>query len=244
MSRNTPTPIFDNAVDSLSHGIQDYLICKEFPPAIKYAILNIHHSIELFLKEQLARIHPILIYRNIDKKISDDSLTVGLAETLIRLENLGLGLSANQIKILTELQKRRNRIEHHRFDIAADHELAVGQALKFLLDYLPQYLEVSLEDIVEETDTYRTILQAVLTYEERLEKAVEEARLEGVQAIVCPQCGEDTLAVSSLRGDYCFLCHEDFLVEPCEQCGQYAPTEQLDSVGICTKCADNVYKKL
>ena len=79
--------IFNNALDSLEFGIRVYLF-GEYETAHKHAILNVFHSIELFLKEKLYRIHPILIYKNIDNLINDDSLTVGLREILLKYNNV------------------------------------------------------------------------------------------------------------------------------------------------------------
>ena len=56
----------------------------------KHAILTVFQAIELFLKEHLFRTNPILIYRNIDARIAEDSLTVGIRGILIRFENIGL----------------------------------------------------------------------------------------------------------------------------------------------------------
>lgn len=39
----------------------------------KHAIMTVFHAMELMLKEQLARTNPILIYKNIDTKITDDA---------------------------------------------------------------------------------------------------------------------------------------------------------------------------
>ncbi|MBU1626672.1 hypothetical protein KKB18_04815, partial [bacterium] len=79
--------LFDNAIDSLKVGIEFYL-----QENYKHAILNIYHSIELFLKEKLFIINPILIYKNIDKPINDDSLTVSLNDILSRFSNLSICL--------------------------------------------------------------------------------------------------------------------------------------------------------
>jgi hypothetical protein len=78
----------------------------------KHAILTIFHSIELFLKEYLYRNNQILIYKNIDAKISEESITVGIKDILVRLENLNLGLPKYQQLVIEKIQKRRNRIEH------------------------------------------------------------------------------------------------------------------------------------
>ena len=68
------------------------------------------------LKELLYRTNPILIYKNIDTKITDEALTVGIKDILARLDNIGLGLPKEQRSVIDKIQQRRNRIEHHRFD--------------------------------------------------------------------------------------------------------------------------------
>ena len=138
--QSVPTPIFENAVDSLRHGAAHYILRDENPTAIKHAVLLVQHSIELFLKESLARAHPVLVYQNLDKTISDNSPTVGLVEAVQRLENVGRALSADQVRDLLEIRKRRNRIEHYVFDPSDDHVSVVGRAIRFLLHFLPSYL--------------------------------------------------------------------------------------------------------
>jgi hypothetical protein len=61
----------------------------------KHSILTIFHAIELFLKEYLHRTSHILIYKNIDAKITETSLTVGIKEILVRLENSILSFRKN-----------------------------------------------------------------------------------------------------------------------------------------------------
>ncbi|MCK7577752.1 MAG: hypothetical protein MZV65_19455 [Chromatiales bacterium] len=77
----------------------------------KHAILTIFHSIELFLKEYLSRANPILIYKNIDKKIADDSLTVGIQEILARLDNLGLPIPDEEKNVIEKSNAARNRTD-------------------------------------------------------------------------------------------------------------------------------------
>ncbi|HSK75631.1 MAG TPA: zinc ribbon domain-containing protein [Thermoanaerobaculia bacterium] len=252
MSRSEKTELFENAIDSLEHGVQHFLVRKEAPTAIKHSILTIYHSIELFLKERLARIHPNLIYRNIDKRITDDSQTVGLAETIQRLENLGINLSGAQVKDLLELQRRRNRIEHHRFDPTKEHELVVGQALKFLLDFLPEHLGITLEEVIQDQDAYRAIIDAIFSYQERIKQAhAEVAKLlhsdprvgDSMVVSACPECGERTLVVASPRGDFCFFCHTELSVEKCEACYQYFNADDLDALGMCPRCAEEAYRR-
>ncbi|MFL6236214.1 MAG: hypothetical protein ACJ76N_23985 [Thermoanaerobaculia bacterium] len=248
------TPIFENAADSLRDGIASFLVRKESETAIKHAILGIYHSIELFLKERLAQIHPILIYRNLDKRIGDDAQTVGLAETVQRFENLDIPLSASHVKNLVELQRRRNRIEHHRFDPSADHEAVVGQCLKFILEFLPAHLDSSLEEILEEHEQYAAVRDVVLSYDERLADAIKQIEREagtpmsrrehrGAKPAVveCPICGHETLLRESERGDFCFFCHQEVPLEECDNCGSFVASGVIDNMGLCDICRRHVF---
>ncbi|MBI3050392.1 MAG: hypothetical protein HYY76_19010 [Acidobacteria bacterium] len=232
---DSPTPIFENAVDSLTQGIASYLIRDESETAIKHAILTVYHSIELFLKEGLARIHPILIYRNLDKRITDDSPTVGLEEALIRLDNLGRGLSAAEVATLRELRIRRNRIEHHRFDPAKDHAVVVGQAFHFLLGFLPAHLDVELRALVDEEDQYRDLLEAALSFEQRREVAEREATATGSLVIGCPVCGENTLCLEGLY--HCYFCNDDIDMTECDGCDTLCYRPEISRRGLCESCA-------
>jgi len=49
MTHPTTAELIENAADSLRHGVAHYLARDEAPTAIKHAILNIYHSIELLL---------------------------------------------------------------------------------------------------------------------------------------------------------------------------------------------------
>jgi hypothetical protein len=135
--------IFDNAVDSLRIAIE-YFLRERGYSSRKHAILTLFHAIELFLKEQLARTNPILIYRKIDVPITDDSQTVGIKEALIRLENLKQGLGKEPTAAIEQLQKRRNRIEHHRYDEQEADEKIISEAINFILFFVEGVLEANL----------------------------------------------------------------------------------------------------
>lgn len=245
-------PIFENAVDSLKAGIEFYLFGKEGRP-IKFAILSVYQCVELFLKEKLYRFHPLLIYRNIDKPIDDDSQTVGVSETLGRLSNLGVKLTKEETSDIITLQKQRNRIEHHRFERDAAHPEMVGQALKFLYNFLPKHLETTLEEHLT-ADEFRKVRSLILSYDELLAEAEREVEsqtakvskgdaIRDAHQIECPECGHFTLVVNSDRGDFCFFCHSEQEVEQCSHCGEYYPAYQLEGVGICEACFHEIINK-
>ena len=66
--------IFENAVDSLRIGMEFFLKETSYSSR-KHAILTVFHAIELLVKDRLAQTNPILLYKNIDIKITDDAQT-------------------------------------------------------------------------------------------------------------------------------------------------------------------------
>jgi hypothetical protein len=141
--RKSISPIFENAIDSLRIGMEFFRRDSSYS-SHKHAILTVYHAIELLLKEQLHRINPVLIYKNIDKKVTDDSFTVGLADAITRLENIGNQFPGDQRAIVEKIQGRRNRIEHHRYDRKdAEDEIIIAEALKFIFYFAEFILDAS-----------------------------------------------------------------------------------------------------
>jgi hypothetical protein len=112
--------IYENAIDSLGIGME-FFLKEDSYSSRKHAVLTVFHAIELLLKVRLARTNPILIYKNIDAEITDDAQTVGVRAALTRLENLGLGIPAEERKTIENIQRVRNRIEHSLPDCPALH---------------------------------------------------------------------------------------------------------------------------
>jgi hypothetical protein len=112
--------------------------------------LTVFHAIELLLKERLAQTNPILIYKNIDAKITDDAVTVGVREALTRLENLGLGIPDEEKKTIENIQRVRNRIEHHRYDHnEKEDDAIIASSLKFILYFVEFVFEGKLDHRID-----------------------------------------------------------------------------------------------
>ena len=214
----------------------------------KYAILLIFHSIDLFLKELLSRQHPILIYRNIDKKITTDSQTVGLAESLSRFRNVGVSLTKDEEQTLRSLQRRRNQIEHHRYDLDHADSDTLGRSLRFVIGFVTTHLDDSLANHIND-DLLRDIERVVLSYEERngiatheLEKWAATAYEDGIESedfvgtVDCPVCYQSFLVLAEpTKGDYCFFCRDEIYALECDHCGRtFLPDGELTTT--CSDC--------
>jgi hypothetical protein len=242
MTGHQMNPLFENALDSLRVGI-DFLCNSRLPTAPKHSILNVYHSIELLLKEKLYRINPILIYRDIDLAISDDSFTIGLKQILARFRNVGIDLSEKDTKVLRDLQGRRNRIEHHAFKDDKSHQYVVGKAVRFIMSFMEDHLKCTLEEHVDPV-LYSRLREIVLTYEERLREANEHIssrkhRSKGdCNIAICPDCSNETVLDDPEKGIFCFFCYSPAGMAECKCCGELVPIGDLDELDNCSDCLD------
>ncbi len=231
------SPLFENALDSLRIGM-DFFQREPDYSTRKHAILTIFHSIELLLKERLFRANRVLIYRNLDKRIAEDSQTVGLDEAIIRLENIGVNFDAEMRGGVKKIQARRNRIEHHRFDHdAKNDELIIGEALKFIFDFVEFVLDARLEDHLDPTiiasmrqrifryndlegrarARFETWIKSVWPdWDEQVEDTPEE--FEGTHD--CPNCRQSWLVMDHHEVPFCFWCNASVAADDCEHCGR------------------------
>jgi hypothetical protein len=229
--------IYQNAVDSLRIGME-FFLKEESYSSRKHAILTVFHAIELFLKEQLARSNPILIYKNIDAKITDEVMTVGIREALARLENLGLGIPDEEKKTIENIQRVRNRIEHHRYDHnEKEDDAIIASSLKFILYFVEFVLDRKLDGDID-GEILRDINHRVFEYnelhglaqhrfhewlrsewpnwDEEKEDIPEE--FEGTHS--CPECRQDWLVIGWHDKPVCFGCNTTIDADMCEDCGE------------------------
>jgi hypothetical protein len=228
--------IYENAVDSLRIGMEFFLTEKNYSSR-KHAILTVFHAIELLLKECLAQTNPILIYKNIDVKITDDAQTVGIREALTRLENLGRGIPAKEKKTIENIQRIRNRIEHHRYDHnEAEDDAIIGASLKFILYFVEFELDQKLDGHIDGT-VLSDINRRVFEYNEsntlaeyRLshwahaewpewKEEEEDIPEEFEGTLTCPQCQQEWLVIGYHNKPFCFHCNVSVDADFCDECG-------------------------
>ncbi|HEX3069740.1 MAG TPA: hypothetical protein VHX14_14320 [Thermoanaerobaculia bacterium] len=239
--------IFENALDSLKMGVS-HLVDDRLQTSDKWAILELFHTIELLLKERLYRENPLFIYKQIDQAVGDDSITVGLRDILVRFENLKISIPPDYRRMLLDLQRRRNRIEHHRFDEDQEHRTVLGEALKFINYFLTEHLGDDLEQRLTSA-LFRQAKELIFEYEELLRKAEEsmkaamgrhsykeQMQLETAQ---CPECGNETVLIGDEPRVFCHYCHAEMALMFCGECANWLPPEELlRDYGICRECYD------
>lgn len=243
--------IYDNAVDSFEHGIRMYRD-EAYPNAHKYAILAVYQAVELFLKDALYRINPVLIYSDIDKQVGDDSRTVGYREAVARLANCGVHIAPKSKQGIERLQKRRNVIEHREYKPSDDDRSCMADAIKVLYDFVPQYLtDGELADYIDD-NLWGELQKFILDYD----TLVAEAQTQvgelttvppghyGPEVVECPICGNATLVIGGRdRKDYCFFCRRAVPMTQCCDCSEYYPSEMLEEVFRCPECLRAQWEK-
>lgn len=230
------TAIFDNALDSLRIGFEFFERERSYSSR-KHAILTVFHAVELFFKEALFQTNPILIYKNIDARIADDSLTVGLRDILIRFENIGIRLPKDQVAAVERIQKIRNRIEHHRYDHNEEEDdLIIGEALKVILFFNEFVLERRLGDLLG-AELVDRMQRRVIQYNEReglaqhrldqwmkkqwpeWNEETEDMPEEFGGTLDCPVCRQSYFVVGYHDKPFCFHCNTSIDGDTCEECG-------------------------
>jgi len=236
VKKEISSPIYENAIDSLRIGME-FFLKEDGYSSRKHAILTVFHAIELLLKERLAQTNPILIYKSIDAKITDDAMTVGVREALTRLENLGLGIPAEERKTIENIQRVRNRIEHHRYDHNEKEDGAViAASLKFILFFVEFVFERKLDGVID-AKLLRDINHRVFEYNESYNLAEhrlnqwakkewpdwkaeeDDIPVEFSGTLRCPECRQEWLVMGYHDKPVCFWCNTSIDARCCEDCG-------------------------
>ena len=135
-----------NKRDSLLSSAKDFIVESLYnyrDRKLNFAILHAVSATELLLKEKIARIHPNLIYKNIDAKDFRQEETVRLRSLPHRLINLGIPIHSDEVNLVSTIADWRNQIVHHMPKF--DPELATLQ-LQQLLDFLAKFLKRELRE--------------------------------------------------------------------------------------------------
>lgn len=131
--------LMSNAIDSVERAVELITWGDEQGEArrLKQAAQSITHGIELLLKERLRRIHPALLWEDVDKYPKLNARTVTSDGAMNRLMNIGaITFSKDDIEFIRSLRAMRNAIEHYSWTTTKNEvEHILGMALAFALDF-------------------------------------------------------------------------------------------------------------
>jgi len=198
-----------NATDSIKQAIE-LLAWKDEPSdarRLKQAVLAIAHGVELLLKERLRRVHPVLIWENVDRFPSLSARTVTVDTALSRLVQIG-GLASLQddSALILSLRDTRNAVEHYSWTTTKlEAERIIGQALGFALHFAKEELDHDFFGYESrKDDTFTLLLDSNSHFAKAFGERYEQRKNgDGVNNYLCDYC--HTLAVNPKTGA-CRLC--------------------------------------
>jgi hypothetical protein len=186
--------LFSNARDSIERAIELVAWGDDQPQArrLKQAIQAIAHGVELLLKERLRRVHPCLIWENVDKYPSLAARTVSADQAITRLSAIaGLTFTTGDVEVIRSLRSTRNAIEHYKWTTTQkEAEEIVGHALDFAFHFSKVELEHDfLGYAAHKDDTMSSLLAANSTLADALAKRIFAPRsTDEVQPLECEIC--------------------------------------------------------
>lgn len=239
--------LLSSAKDFIIESLNSYRDRK-----LNFAILHSVSAAELLLKEKLSRIHPNLIYKNIDAKDFAHEDSVPLHNLPHRLINLGVPIHVKEVRLVKTIAKWRNQIVHHMPKF--DKELADLQ-LRRLLDFLAKFAKRELNTPLESflpKNLYKTVNGLLKEWEYVVSEARQKANKEGgVLASPCPDCG--TTLVLCLRDEkrvFCHLCEaRHYYYDYCTQCekktvGTFSTFDEGNWCDECLNAAGEAYGEM
>ncbi|MBT9165103.1 MAG: hypothetical protein DDT23_01118 [candidate division WS2 bacterium] len=216
--------MFENAIDSIRHGIEHFIIGKNDPKNYKYSIHHVCNGVELLLKQRLADEYKLLIYQKIEKK---GSSTVGIDDAVKRLARINPTIiREDEIERIERIKKARNRIEHYGVDISKkDAEMVIGDIIPFLIRFLREEFGKNLRDFLD-MEQFDQVLYIEKAYSEALKIAEEEAK---------EKTYEHKAGYPNLR--FCPWCyHETFVMDPEDAVGKCTMCDKVSELATCDVC--------
>jgi hypothetical protein len=181
---------------------------------LKYALLHLCSSIEVLFKFRLKQEHWSLVFANVNK--ADDAAqddgefeSVAFHDLMDRLVRIcKIDLSEDQRRQLTNLRKRRNRMEHFG---TIDSLLAISASVSTMVSFTIDFVELTFkrEDLEEERmliDNIRGKLGSCSAFVDQRWKEIRKD-VEGFYSVIeCPTCLQAALEVDGgfVRCRFCY----------------------------------------
>lgn len=183
-----------NAEDSIERAIE--LVAwgdnQGEPRRLKQAIQAVAHGLELLLKERLRRVHPSLVWENVDKYPSLNARTVTVDGAMSRLAQIGgLSFTVRDAALIRSIRDTRNAIEHLAWSTTKEEaDRIIGQALAFAVQFARDELAHEfLGYRAEREGTFSDLIAANQSFADAFSERDSQRRgaQEG-QAIECVLC--------------------------------------------------------
>lgn len=209
--------LIENAIDSVAHAIE-LMAWKDIPDErsrLKQAILSVAHGVELLLKERLRRVHPSLVWEDVDKYPRLDARTVGVDRAIHRLKSIGaVILDESDVALIKSLRNTRNAIEHFSWQTTRQEaSLIVGQALSFAVDFAKTHLGYDIAHRFRRDDTWQQLVENSASFVKAHSERHERQAPTGEFYYPCDFCNALTI---SRYGGACAVCGHWNHIDPDE----------------------------
>ena len=199
--------LIENAIDSVAHAIE-LMAWKDITDErsrLKQAILSVAHGVELLLKERLRRVHPSLVWEDVDKYPRLDARTVGVDRAIHRLKSIGaVSLDESDVALIKSLRNTRNAIEHFSWQTTRQEaSVIVGRALSFAVDFASQHLSYEIGNRFKRDDTWQQLIENSAPFVTDQSDRYQRQSSSGQFAYPCDFCNAMTI---SRYGGACAIC--------------------------------------
>lgn len=210
--------LIQNAIDSIERAV-DLLAWKDVSKdssRLKQAILLTAHATELLLKERLRRIHPSLIWEDVDKYPRLDARTVGVDKAISRLKSIGgIVLKESDAELLRSLRNTRNAIEHFHWQTSRNEaNMIIGQGLSFAIQFAASELETDIAFLFRDDDTWDQLLSQNAAFAHAHAERIEQAMASENKPV--QECS------------YCRAMTFDIATGTCSLCGHWGSSAEND----------------
>lgn len=232
--------LLDNSHAFLREAVRKALSAQTDIHEWQFAIINLLQSLELSLKAILYKIHPILIYENIDVP----KHTVSPIQALGRLENAkisSVSISTSERKKIEKAIVVRNQVVHSDFELKAEYASAkFFEIFSFLMYFQGRHLETEIENIISSKELEKLLAIEKIKREiaNKAECRISEEKIDSEWVWGCPCCEHDTFVVQDSI-DTCYTCRHTEPVIECSHCNGFYFEWELESFD--KEVFDNTY---
>jgi hypothetical protein len=231
--------LLNSAKDFLVESLDNYQTGK-----LSFSILHAVTATELILKERLSKVHPSLIYRNIDSRQIVNERTVALRDLPQRLINFGVELNSKDSDIIIMVSRWRNEIVHHMPNYRQEQaQINLGFLYDFIARFLERELELQFKNFIPKS-SYKIVNVLLAEWKKVVSEAKIKAQEEGnvLTSLECSVCGATETICLREEDAFCHLCESSFVVGECPICHKQAVDTDTDLEGNVYhwKCLDGM----
>jgi len=226
MSELIKYTLIENGLDFLLSSIEDFPLDKNKPDIakkkLKYSLLHLSASLELFFKKRLEKENWVYIFDDMNKadktKFGNrDFKSVDLETAIQRLDKIsGVQISTSDKTMLNHFRRKRNKLEHYDFEdtiTALENDIikVVRIVVTFISNNLLDTIVTKGEGIIFEEikDRLRELGQYTDELTDLARKQLDNDDVSEEEIVTCPHCFEEflSLAPNKKGNHYCYYCN-------------------------------------